>query len=695
MNAISPKELVFVKLLVPYAGGAALAICYPVASLLWPLGFVLAALTVLLFVVHHINRALPSPNALQWSVIVYGWLAFAGVLNSHWANPVNQQYHYSHTANVPGVFLVRLNEVPVEKGTSYQATVTVLGKMVNQHLEPQSGLTMLYLPVDSHASALTYGDLVVVNATLQPIEPPKNPYEFDYGSYLANKHIHRQLRPKAERWYATGENTAGTFYALVFNLRQKALAILQAHLPEQEQLGVAAAMLLGHRAHLDAEVRQRYTLTGAMHVLAVSGMHVGLLFFMLGWVVLPLQYFKKPWIRLVLLLSIIWLYALFTGGSPSVLRASLMFSLFALGQTILKKPNSINILASSALILLLIEPRQLLDVGFQLSYLAVLGIIFFYRPLVNLWPIKNKAARFFWQGTCVSIAAQVATLPLVLYYFHQMPLYALLANLGLLLLAPSVMLAGFALLAFNWVPGLSWVLGKLLWGLLWLLNEMLLLIANMPHAAWKAIYPTSIEVLTGLGVLLSIAIALQMRWVKPMMATGCFVLLFLMVNTTKVYYQKQQQTLIVYQYPQQTALAALQGQHANLWVDSLAIIDTNVMERSVYPYLHASGTQLPVTSILERSNTNLYFTVGDKKIALVRDYNRRNVPKVVLQVDYLILTSTPKLDMKVLQQVYTAAYIVFDGSNNAQTAQRWMQECRVLGLNCHYTRMDGAFISSW
>jgi len=561
-------------------------------------------------------------------------------------------------------------------------------------MEPQSGKAMLNLPIDSHASTLTYGDLVVVNTTLLPIEPPKNPYEFDYGSYLANKHIHRQLRPKADRWYATGENTANGFTAFVLSIRQKALSILQTHLPEQEQFGVAAAMLLGHRAHLDAEVRQRYTLTGAMHVLAVSGMHVGLLFFMLGWVVLPLQYFKKPWVRLVLLLSIIWLYALLTGGSPSVLRASLMFSLFALGQTMLKKPNSLNILASSALILLLIEPRQLLDVGFQLSYLAVLGIIFFYRPLVNLWPIKHKVPRYFWQGTCVSIAAQVATLPLVLFYFHQMPLYALLANLGLLLLAPSVMVCGFALLVLNGVPWLGWAMGKLLWGLLWVLNEMLLLIASMPNAAWKAIYPTPLEVLAGLGLLLSVAVALQMRWVRPMMAAGSFVLLFLLVNTSKVYHQKQQQALIVYQYPQHTAIAGIQGPSAYLWADSLALSDTAIMERSVYPYLHANGTQIPDIKVLPRQKTNQYFTIGSKRIALLRDYNRRNLPKEKLVVDYLILANTPKLDMKVLDQVYNAGHIVFDGSNNVQTAQRWMQECKVLGLTCHNTR-TGAFINSW
>jgi competence protein ComEC len=662
--------------------------------MLWPIGLALAIISALLFFNHHYNRALTSPRVLQWSVIVYGWLAYAGVLNTHWANPTTHKHHYSQTAHIPGLLLARINEVPVEKNASYQANVTILGKMMSGNLEPQSGKAMLNLPADSQSNRLTYGDLVVVNTSLQPIEPPKNPYEFDYAGYLANKHIHHQLRPKADRWYATGENTANGFYAWMFNIHLKALSILQAHLPEREQFGVAAAMLLGHRAHLDAEVRQRYTLTGAMHVLAVSGMHVGLLFFMLGWVVLPLQYFKKPWLRLVLLLSIIWLYALLTGGSPSVLRASLMFSLFALGQTMLKKPNSLNILASSALILLLIEPRQLLDVGFQLSYLAVLGIIFFYRPLVNLWPIKNKVARFFWQGTCVSIAAQVATLPLVLYYFHQIPLYALLANLGLLLLAPAVMFCGFAVLVLNGVPGLSWALGKLLWGLLWVLNEMLLLIASMPNAAWKAIYPSPLEVLAGLGLLLSVAVALQMSWVKPTIAAGYFILLLLLVNTTKVYDQKQQQTLIVYQYPQQTAIAGIQGPSASLWADSLALSDTAIMERSVYPYLHANGTQVPDVTVLTPQKTNHYFTVGDKRIALLRDYSRRNLPKEKLEVDYLILANTPKLDMKVLEQVYSAGHIVFDGSNNVQTAQRWMQECKVLGLTCHNTR-TGAFISSW
>lgn len=690
MKAAQRPQRIFVKLLLAYGLGIATGIAFPLGSLLLPLGIVLICLSAILTALHqkaHLGSA--------WGVLLMGWVAYIGLLNTHWANPTLQPTHYSNTANIPGLLIVSIGDVPNEPPNTYKLIAEVRGRKFGDTIVSLKGKVMLLLPLDSNSAKLKYGDILAVNSKLEPIQPPLNPYEFDYQQYLANKHIHYQLKPKPTRWYATGYNDGNKAYALITSIRNGAKSTLKQHITDPVLYGVASAMLLGDKDNLDAVTRQRYTLTGSMHVLAVSGMHVGILCWMLWLIVAPLKAMNKHWLRLVILLTVVWFYAILTGLSPSVMRASLMFSLYAIGETLKRKPDSLNIVAASALILLLVEPRQMLDVGFQLSYMAVLGIIFFYKPIRNLLLIKYKVPRLLWEGTCISIAAQLATLPLVVYYFHQFPLYALVANAGMLVLAPAVMLSGLLLLSFFWIPGIEWLLGKTLFYSLWAMDYILGLIAQLPNSTWKALYPTPLEMTLMLGMVVSLMIATQMRAVRPVLVAALLCVVLLGAGNVNLYQQKQQQHLAVYQFPQQTVLAGISGLNTEMWADSLALDDTTKMERSIYPFLHANGANLPEVSVLpNKPITNEYGMVGSMRFAILRKYTRRNLPKEPLSVDYLILSNNPSISMIQVKQVYKASVIILDGSNNIKAAERWMQESKVLGLNCHNTRNE-AFIASW
>jgi len=684
----------FVKALLPYLMGVGLAVGLPIGGMLWQLGATLLALSILLILAHSKIKPLLNANLTIWGLLFFGWIAYIGMLNVHWASPKLHPMHYTHTANTPGLLIVQIEELPYTLPNTIRLVANVKAQKQGDKLVPLTGKVMLLLPLDSASAQLKYGDELAINSKLQPIPPPLNPYEFDYRQYLANKHIYHQLAPKPTRWYATGNNAQNTPFAWLYAIRNQALTILKNRITDPALNGVASAILLGYKNNLDNETRQRYTLTGSMHVLAVSGMHVGLLCFMLWGLLQPLKVMNKLWLRLVLLLIVVWFYALITGMSASVLRAALMFSLYAIGETIKRKPDSLNIVAASALMLLLWEPMQILDVGFQLSYLAVLGIIFFYNPLRNLWAIKQNAPRFLWEGTCISVAAQLATLPLVLYYFHQLPLYALLANAAMLVLAPAVMICGLLLLVMNWVPGLGWLLGKLLFASLWLMNGMLGWIAELPHVVWKAIYTTPIEMAIMLGMVACAMLATQMRLVKPLLGFACLLVVLLAGNNLKLYQQKTQQQLIVYQYPDYTAIANLNGLGGDIWADCGALEDTTKIERIVFPFLYANGNGQMQINWLNQPNTNEYGMAGEKRFALLRSYKRRNVPSIPLKVDYLIVANNPGISMIQIKKVYQAQTIILDGSNNLKAAEKWMQECRVLGLDCHNTR-NGAFIASW
>ncbi len=694
MNSHNPKELVFVKLLMPYLAGIVVIVLLPLQQLLWPIGATLVAISALLFIVHRNSKPVSKPSySAQWAIVLYGWLAFAGMLNTQWANPTLSTHYYGHYVDEPGAILLSVEHKPVVKGLYYQTLAKVTAKKQGEKLYAMNGKVMLYLPIDSMAGTIKYGDILAVNTRPEVVPPPKNPYEFDYQQYLANKRIHYQLTSKADRWYATSKNDGHWFYKGLETVRENALAILQSHLPDTAHYGVASAMLLGHRDGISQEVLMRYSLTGAIHVLSVSGMHMTLIYGLLAFVLIPLKTAKKPWLRLVVILAIIWLYACLTELSPAVVRASIMFSLFAIGQTIYRKPNALNITAASALLILLFYPMQLLDVGFQLSYLAMVGILFLYGPISDWIPIKNKYLRLVWEGTALSIAAQAATLPLIMYYFHQMAIYTLPANLIVMLLAPVVMYAGVALLLLYWIPGLGWLIGKGLWAGLWLMDESLRYIAALPFAAWKALYPTLFQVLLLFGMVGGWMLSTQMRKVKPVMAIMAMLILYLASTSWQLHEQKQQQQLAVYHYNKQTALAILNGQAATLWLDCAARADTNKLERSIYPFLHANGMAATQTHLLDEPN-NEYGMVGAHRFALLQNYRRSNIPAEKLKVDYLIITRNPSVNMEQIRWVYQAKYIIFDGSNNTKAVSRWMKECKVLGLDCQSTR-DGAFIASW
>ncbi len=621
-----------------------------------------------------------------------GWMLFAGMLATHWSQPTLSADYYGHNVAKPGVLLVSLEHKPLLKTLHYQVTVNVTGKKQGEHIVPAKGKLLLYLPIDSTVAALAYGDILAINAKPEPVPSAANPYEFDYRNYLANKYIHYQTMPKVDRWYATGLNDGHWFYKGLETVRAHAVAVLKAHLPP-DYAAITASMLLGYRADLSTSLLERYSVTGTIHVLSVSGMHMVLLYGLLVWVLLPIRRTKRPWLRLGLILAVIWLYACLTELSPPVLRASIVFSFFALAQTIHRKPDALNVAAGSALLILLFDPMQLFDVGFQLSYLAVAGIIFLYKPLSRQWPIRNRYLRWVWEGTALSIAAQVATFPLVMYHFHQIPLYSIPANLVVMLLSPVIMYGGLALLVLNWLPGVGWLLGKCLWGGMWLMHESLGLIADAPFSALKTLYPTIAETMLLFAMVVSGTVLFRYPRPKAVIATLLSIMVYLATINLRIYEQKHQQQLVVYQYPKHSAIGVLQGQAAALFIDPSSWEDTVKLERSIYPMMHANGIANTAPNC-PPSKQNRYGVVGTRKYALLAKYARHNFPSQKLKVDYLILAQTPKVNMLQLRQVYDADIIVFDGSNHPKVAERWLKECKVLGLDCRSTR-HGAFIASW
>lgn len=389
-----------------------------------------------------------SNQSVFYTIGITGFI-FCGVLTMRM-----ERTSYSINTSGEGIhsFVGEITEVDNSKRLWTRCIFTITGIVEEDRIRPHHEKLLCYVNIPN----LELHDKLFIRKKIWPIKNHNNPGEFNTKSYWNNKNIYASVfitegdykvinkvpTPLFERW----RNSAKALFDDIFS----------SHLSGNE-LAIASALVLGDKSLLDQDLRQSFGAAGAMHVLAVSGLHVGiileLLLFLFGRI--PKLFTKRR--ALILSLLILWAYALIIGFPPSVVRATLMFTLLSVGRMYSQQSDSINTLCFSAFVILLFEPLLIYDIGFQLSYLAMLGILTAQRPISELIYVQNKWLRKLWEGTSVGIAAQLFTVPLTLYYFHQFPNYFLLTNIGMMVLAGLVLSLGLILLSVNWIG----LLGKI------------------------------------------------------------------------------------------------------------------------------------------------------------------------------------------------------------------------------------------
>jgi len=336
---------------------------------------------------------------------------------------------------------------------------------------------------------LKYGDELIIPAKFSEIPGPKNQFEFDFSSWIATQNIYHQTFLKPQELVKLNINKGNKLIHFAFQLRKNQVARYRKLIKNDDAFAVASTLILGYRADLSAEIMDIYSKTGTIHVLSVSGMHVGLVYLVLSrllWFLNAGQGSKV--IKTIIILGVIWFYTLLTGFSPSVLRAAIMISVFIFAKSFNKNTNNYNIIAFAAFSLLLYNPFLIWDVGFQLSFMAVLGLIYL-QPKIQRWiPVKQPILARIWGLIAMSLAAQLATYPFSVYYFHQFPIYFLLSNLFITLPAALIMYTGILILIFRLD-----CLGPLFERLINFMNFGLDQIAGLPYAGITAIWLSKTE----------------------------------------------------------------------------------------------------------------------------------------------------------------------------------------------------------
>ncbi len=494
-----------------------------------PASLIVASTAIILLVVLYLCTVLfLRRNSVTG--LISGALGLTGIGVLGWLtvivhDPLRSPEHILHNREKIIAYEVELTSVPVLKEQSWKARGRIRAICFETSWIKSAGGMQLYLRSDSTRQSPAYHDILIVAGAPDEIRSPTNPDEFDMKSYLAAEGIYHREFVGADHWTRTGSTSYDLFgYAQL--ARQWCQRRLDLFIPANQEHSIVDALVLGVTDDLDDELRMDYASTGVIHVLAVSGLHVGVIY---GVIYFFLKGFNRSrsgrWLVAGFSIVVLWGYAFLTGLSPSVLRAVTMFSVASMAVPIQRRPNALNTLGVSAFVLLLLKPSMLLSVGFQLSYAAVLGIIVFY-PVLNRFGGKQKGRllRWLWQMTSVSLAAQLLTFPLTLYYFHQFPIYFLLANLVAIPAGTLLLIGGMVLVFISGLESAAMLLGMSLGFIVSGLNAFIQWMAEVPGNLVQGIYITGAQciLIYGLiGVLSLLWIRRRFGWVVVLFVLCC------------------------------------------------------------------------------------------------------------------------------------------------------------------------------
>lgn len=545
-----------------------------------------------------------------------------------------------------------------------------------------SGKIIVNIQKDSAQNPLIIGNIIKVKTALQRTSSSKNPNQFDYAKYLADKQIYAQVYCKKSEikisqtikkdiWYYSGRLHA----TILKNLES-------AHF-NKDEMNVALALILGQQQEISADIIKDYQYSGATHVLSVSGLHVGFIMLFIMFVLKPVPNTRKgSAIKLFSILISLAGFAVISGLSPSVLRSVVMFSFVAIGNHLRRSGNIYHTLLVSILLILLFEPYFLFDVGFQLSYLALFFIVWLQPILKKIWSPKNKISIYIWDALTVSFAAQIGTLPLCLYYFHQFPGLFFVTNIIILPVLSFIMIAGIIVMIFAVFKSPPEILVYLFEKSIFILNQMIHYVASFESFVIQDISFNFYYLVTLYFVIISAIIWSKKPSYSKLIAVFVSIIL---LQLSFIYTKKEtadQKELIVYNTKKSTLISKRFGSNITLFTNDTTG-DKSSKNNAFNSYLVGNF------SVLNKSQQirNVLFFNG-KKISII---DSTGVYENKIQPDILILTQSPKINMDRILIEIRPKIIIADGTNTYAIQKKWKLSCEKKNIPFHATAEKGFY----
>ncbi len=592
------------------------------------------------------------------------------------AHPGNRPAHFANKIT-PTNSQLQLKIREVLKPNAYSNRYVV--KVLSVNRIQAMGKCVLSITRTDNTNPLQVDDEILVNSRPVPVPPPLNPNQFDYREYLKKQGIHHQIRT-SDTTYILIEGASKTLIGRAANFREAIISKLRGHKFGVPQLGVIQALLLGQRNDIPEDTYSSYKNAGAVHILAVSGLHVGIVLLIFQFVLRPLDRLPKGNIlKLVIIVVTLWIYAAIAGLSPSVVRAVTMFSFIAYALYLNRPTNVFNIVALSLVFLLLIHPLFLFQVGFQMSYAAVFAIVWIYPKLQGFWNPGNYILHKAWQLSSVSIAAQLGVLPLSLFYFHQFPALFFVSNLlvvpflgiilgfGVFILA----LAYFEVLPKMMVYGYNEAIGGM--------NAIVAWVGQQEAFVFKDIPFDTVQLVLTYLFIFGLVFTLTKSKFRNLMFLLVTVTGFIGHMVVVTFTANQKERVFLAHQTRNSVLLHQDGSALNV-----IATDTARVEKVVTTYKIANRISTIQYDTLRNS-----YTLGKKRLVLLDSTGI--LPNTLSQPDYLLLVQSPRIHLERVIATLQPRMILADGSNYTSYVARWLKTCEEKKIPFHYTGKQGGY----
>lgn len=665
MNEI--KQIPFFRIALPFIFG--------IASNVWlslPQNF-LIYLTIFFFIITLFIQIQISGKSFEkksWFGVPVTLLLF--FMGSWIAGNEYKNIGISITSQSPQTFIATVAEPVSEKAKTIRTFLEFQFVGNSTNFKTTNGKALAYVQKDSAAALLEQGDMIVFKASLQDLKSPQNPNEFDYKKYLSYHKISQQVNIKSGRWKLLAKNHGNILLNYAGKMQRQLTAIITKAGLKGDEYAVASALIIGYTDKIEPDIKKAYSASGAMHILSVSGLHVGIVFIVFNFMLTFLDKIKHGRIiKAIILFLLLWFYAAITGLSTAVVRAAAMFSFVVAGKAFNRHGNILNTIAASAVVILIFNPLYIADIGFQLSYLAVIGIVIFQPAIYNLLHVENWLLEKIWALVAVSIAAQLATLPITLYHFHQFPNYFLLTNIIVIPVSTVVLYLGLALFAASFSDFLLLWLGKALYFSVKFLNETILFIESLPYSIAENIHVSPIIVFLLFIFMIVAAIFFYSKKIR-FLYLSLFMLVFIVLtnifNTFNVMNQKQ---ILVYSVPDNTAIDLISGNK------NVLVCDVSDDDRK-YQNIKHNWTHL---GLVEHTKLNIgaspafklsdgffvkenYILFQGNKIGIIDSRIASKKYSTRLNLDYIIYTDKKFVGISNMIKCFNSKFVIFSNLSN-------------------------------
>lgn len=606
---------------------------------------------------------------------------FCGSLNAQLRNPGNDVRHYKHFRTSQNQF-VRLKLTEDLSRSEYNHRF--YGEVLRIGNDEANGRVLVNLKTADSSIDFSKGQVVLTKSKIQKVAPPKNPYQFDYSSYLKSKGIEGQIRTPNTRVQRLEKSELKDWQDTAKLRKSIAVALKNAGF-SPAQVKLIQALLLGQKDDLNPETYQSFTQAGLVHVLAVSGLHVGILLMIFSYILYPLRRLPRgDLIQTSISVVLLWLYAALVGLTPSVIRAVTMFSLLGVGVGLGRKASTLNMLALSAVILVFYNPDFIAQVGFQLSYAAVLSIVLFKPKIDQFWTPQNAVIRFFWTIISVSFCAQIGILPISLYYFHQFAGLFLISNI-LIIPVLGILLGGgilaILLSVLGWMPAFF---VKLYGICLDYLRVFVDFIAGQGSFVIENIVFSKPMLIASLLTVFGMAAALYLKkkwiWAVAILALFSFQGLYIWQH----YCLNQRKKFVVFHQMKHSVIGKLNERHWQMHAD--------LSRDSVEQFYWAASLQKDSGAAITEVDSLQQIYEFDGKTIWCPTEDWRELDRKRLSPDFILLHDSPGINLERFLKTFHPQKVIADGSNYYTSIARWKNTCQNLTVEFQATKDDGAFV---